>query len=106
MKQVLRKTFFKMERNNKDTFYWLHKQSKENEGMCCSLNEFVQSPILESYRNKCEFTIGYDSTETSKFDYSFFNIFSVIRSCLFHYPLSSNWMVKVIKNGYSDFKKY
>lgn len=65
IKQILRKTFFKMEKINKDTYFWLQKQSKDTGG-CCELNEFVESPIIDNYRNKCEFTIGFDSTETSK----------------------------------------
>lgn len=65
VKQILRKTFFKMEKINKDTYYWLQKQSKDHSGMCCDLSEFVPSPVIDNYRNKCEFTIGFDSTETN-----------------------------------------
>jgi len=53
-----------MERLNKDTYFWLQKQSKEHSGMCCDLSEFVPSPVIDNYRNKCEFTIGFDATET------------------------------------------
>lgn len=43
IKQILRKTFYKMERTHKDTFFYFQKQSKANEGMCCSLIDFVES---------------------------------------------------------------
>jgi len=53
-----------MEKLNKDTYFWLQKQSKDCSGMCCDLDEFVPSPVIDNYRNKCEFTIGFDATET------------------------------------------
>jgi len=43
IKQILRKTFYKMEKTHKDTFFYFQKQSKKNEGMCCSLIDFIES---------------------------------------------------------------
>lgn len=40
-----------------------------HEGMCCRLEDIIESPIIEKYRNKCEFTIGYDLNETSNTSY-------------------------------------
>lgn len=39
---------------------WMDKQRKKNNGFICELLDIVGSPITESYRNKCEFTIGID----------------------------------------------
>ncbi|XP_038074693.1 tRNA (uracil(54)-C(5))-methyltransferase homolog isoform X2 [Patiria miniata] len=36
-----------------DTVFW-----KNHSGMACELEPIKPSPVLESYRNKCEFTIG------------------------------------------------
>ncbi|XP_038075133.1 zinc finger CCCH domain-containing protein 24-like isoform X2 [Patiria miniata] len=37
---------------------WLKQQRKSHSGMACELEPIKPSPVLESYRNKCEFTIG------------------------------------------------
>ncbi|XP_076453261.1 tRNA (uracil-5-)-methyltransferase homolog A-like isoform X2 [Babylonia areolata] len=34
------------------------KARKENDGMCCPLEEIISSPVMEGYRNKSEFSIG------------------------------------------------
>jgi tRNA (uracil-5-)-methyltransferase len=39
---------------------WLKAGRKENSGKPCFLNEMVPSPVIEGYRNKCEFTFGLD----------------------------------------------
>lgn len=84
-----------MEGTSKLLFYWLQKQRMSFEGCCCELIEFVKSvsiffiylsnhpidinmsemlkllfiinikPIVDSYRNKCEFTIGFNADESS-----------------------------------------
>lgn len=46
IKQILRKTLFKMERVNKDLIYWWQKQRDSNEAMCCQLSEVIHSVIL------------------------------------------------------------
>ncbi|CAF0862793.1 unnamed protein product [Brachionus calyciflorus] len=64
IKQILRKCTFKMDKVNEGIFFWLQKQKTNYEGMCCKLLETVSSPVIDDYRNKCEFTIGYSSDET------------------------------------------
>ncbi|KAM9987596.1 hypothetical protein ACTFIZ_000107 [Dictyostelium cf. discoideum] len=40
---------------------WLVKRDKtKEEKMCCKLEEIVPSPVTENYRNKAQYTIGYD----------------------------------------------
>ncbi|KAK5582044.1 hypothetical protein RB653_003626 [Dictyostelium firmibasis] len=40
---------------------WLVKRnSTKEEKMCCKLEEIVPSPVTENYRNKAQYTIGYD----------------------------------------------
>ncbi|RNA09498.1 tRNA (uracil-5-)-methyltransferase -like protein [Brachionus plicatilis] len=64
IKQLLRKCTFKMDKVNEGIFFWLQKQKDRNEGMCCKLIETVPSPVIDDYRNKCEFTIGYNEDES------------------------------------------
>ncbi|KAI8823125.1 S-adenosyl-L-methionine-dependent methyltransferase, partial [Fimicolochytrium jonesii] len=40
---------------------WLKPAQKKNGGVPCELLEPVHSPQLEGYRNKCEFTFGWNS---------------------------------------------
>ncbi|EAL60821.1 hypothetical protein DDB_G0293244 [Dictyostelium discoideum AX4] len=41
---------------------WLVKRDKtKEEKMCCGLEEIVPSPVTENYRNKAQYTIGYDA---------------------------------------------
>lgn len=37
---------------------WVLDHRKQNGGMCCPLEKLLPSPVLDAYRNKCEFTIG------------------------------------------------
>jgi tRNA (uracil-5-)-methyltransferase len=37
---------------------WLKDQMKANDGLMCPLEDMAPSPVQQSYRNKCEFTIG------------------------------------------------
>ncbi|KAK2145992.1 hypothetical protein LSH36_641g00053 [Paralvinella palmiformis] len=37
---------------------WFRSQFKNCKGLCCDLLPIKPSPVLNSYRNKCEFTIG------------------------------------------------
>jgi hypothetical protein len=46
MKQILRKTLFKIEKVNNDIFYWLQQQKDNNEGMCCPLSDILPSVWL------------------------------------------------------------
>ncbi|XP_022105170.1 tRNA (uracil-5-)-methyltransferase homolog A-like isoform X2 [Acanthaster planci] len=47
-----------LQRNILEMSAWLAQQRKNHSGMACQLEPIKQSPVLESYRNKCEFTIG------------------------------------------------
>ncbi|KAN0032666.1 hypothetical protein ACTFIV_006574 [Dictyostelium citrinum] len=41
---------------------WLVKRdTTKEEKMCCKLEEIVPSPVTENYRNKAQYTIGYDT---------------------------------------------
>lgn len=39
---------------------WLVRAKREHGGLPCPLESCRPSPVLESYRNKCEFTVGRD----------------------------------------------
>ncbi|KAJ7517000.1 hypothetical protein O6H91_21G007900 [Diphasiastrum complanatum] len=38
--------------------YWL-SSTKDRGGLCCDFEGIVASPLVDGYRNKCEFTVGY-----------------------------------------------
>ncbi|XP_046845083.1 tRNA (uracil-5-)-methyltransferase homolog A-like isoform X2 [Xenia sp. Carnegie-2017] len=56
MAEVLKK--LGKELRSVDAAKWVRKNRCEHSGMCCPLEKLCPSPIYESYRNKCEFTIG------------------------------------------------
>ncbi|EDO47401.1 predicted protein [Nematostella vectensis] len=37
---------------------WVEEESKVRNGICCELQKCEESPIVDGYRNKCEFTIA------------------------------------------------
>lgn len=39
---------------------WLQRNRSKNNFMCCPLEGLKGSPSIEGYRNKCEFTVGWD----------------------------------------------
>ncbi|XP_038044161.1 tRNA (uracil-5-)-methyltransferase homolog A-like [Patiria miniata] len=47
-----------LQRNVGEISPCLKQQRKNHSGMACELQPIKPSPVLESYRNKCEFTIG------------------------------------------------
>lgn len=38
--------------------HYIRQQMEANDGLICPLSDVVPSPVLEKYRNKCDFTIG------------------------------------------------
>lgn len=48
---------------------WVEQESAKRNGICCELLDCVESPVLDGYRNKCEFTIaeGPDGAKTVGF---------------------------------------
>ncbi|XP_074636247.1 tRNA (uracil-5-)-methyltransferase homolog A-like isoform X1 [Acropora palmata] len=48
---------------------WVEEESAKRNGICCELLDCVESPVLDGYRNKCEFTIaeGPDRAKTVGF---------------------------------------
>ncbi|XP_073258535.1 tRNA (uracil-5-)-methyltransferase homolog A-like isoform X2 [Porites lutea] len=48
---------------------WVEEESAKRDGLCCELLDCVESPVLDGYRNKCEFTIaeGPDGAKTVGF---------------------------------------
>ncbi|XP_068749541.1 tRNA (uracil-5-)-methyltransferase homolog A-like [Montipora capricornis] len=48
---------------------WVEEESAKRNGICCELLDCVESPVLDGYRNKCEFTIaeGPDGAKTVGF---------------------------------------
>jgi tRNA (uracil-5-)-methyltransferase len=106
IQQILRKCLLKIESVNRATcvFYWLQKQRKLYEGMCCELVEFVDSPIQDNYRNKCEFTIGYDREEKKKLIGSRLGDFKsgsnevVEPYCCKHIPIEMKSLVKLFQS--------
>ncbi|XP_071789916.1 tRNA (uracil-5-)-methyltransferase homolog A-like isoform X1 [Asterias amurensis] len=47
-----------LQKNVGDITPWLAQQRKKHNGMACELEPIKPSPVLENYRNKCEFTVG------------------------------------------------
>ncbi|KAI0240575.1 tRNA (Uracil-5-)-methyltransferase-like A [Lamellibrachia satsuma] len=54
----LKKLGKSMEKENVNLHPWISQQRKENNGLCCRLHDMKPSPVLDGYRNKCEFTVG------------------------------------------------
>jgi tRNA (uracil-5-)-methyltransferase len=50
-----------IEKNNKLDKPWIYSQRCKNGGLCCTLRHIRPSPVIDGYRNKCEFTIGLNS---------------------------------------------
>jgi tRNA (uracil-5-)-methyltransferase len=40
---------------------WLPERQAAHGGAACALSPLLPSPVVEGYRNKCEFTIGFDA---------------------------------------------
>ncbi|XP_066594850.1 tRNA (uracil-5-)-methyltransferase homolog A-like [Prorops nasuta] len=60
MKLILRKIGLQIFNENKDLSKWLETQTKEYDGLPCELKPILHSDATQEYRNKCEFTIGYN----------------------------------------------
>src|SRR5690349_3197011 len=39
---------------------WLPSACEENDGLPCRLSDVIASPLVDGYRNKCEFTFGWN----------------------------------------------
>ncbi|XP_038075772.1 tRNA (uracil-5-)-methyltransferase homolog A-like [Patiria miniata] len=57
-REFLRNLSKMLQRNIGEMSPWLKQQRKNHSGMECELQPIKPSPVLESYDNKCEFTIG------------------------------------------------
>ncbi|OWF44278.1 tRNA (uracil-5-)-methyltransferase homolog A-like [Mizuhopecten yessoensis] len=60
MVQILKTLANRIQRENPEFRGWLHKQRSKYDGKCCEMLPIKPSPVLEDYRNKCEFTVGKD----------------------------------------------
>ncbi|XP_071848571.1 tRNA (uracil-5-)-methyltransferase homolog A-like isoform X2 [Apostichopus japonicus] len=63
MKETAMKDFLtfltdKYQSNIPEMRKWLNEQRSANDGRCISLESIKRSPIVDGYRNKCEFSIG------------------------------------------------
>ncbi|PIK38885.1 hypothetical protein BSL78_24287 [Apostichopus japonicus] len=63
MKETAMKDFLtfltdKYQSNIPEMRKWLNEQRSANDGRCISLESIKPSPIVDGYRNKCEFSIG------------------------------------------------
>ncbi|PIK39048.1 hypothetical protein BSL78_24116, partial [Apostichopus japonicus] len=63
MKETAMKDFLtfltdKFQSNIPEMRKWLNEQRSANDGRCISLESIKPSPIVDGYRNKCEFSIG------------------------------------------------
>jgi len=45
---------------------WLHENRKLHNFQCCELEAIRASPVVDGYRNKCEFSVGWDPLGTHK----------------------------------------
>lgn len=50
---------------NRDLAEWLKEQRAKNDGLPCPLLDIRSSSVINGYRNKCEFSIGFNP-ETKK----------------------------------------
>ncbi|XP_038075321.1 tRNA (uracil-5-)-methyltransferase homolog A-like isoform X3 [Patiria miniata] len=57
-REFLRNLSKMLQRNIGEMSPWLKQQRNSHSGMACELEPIKPSPVLESYRNKYEFTIG------------------------------------------------
>ena len=49
-------------KSNPDLAEFLRKSTAKH-GVVAPIQEFLRSPVIQGYRNKCEFSIGYMNTE-------------------------------------------
>lgn len=105
VKQILSRIRKKIELINSDLRAWVIQQRKAHEGMCCELVDYIPSPAIDNYRNKCEFSIGYDRNEKN----------SMVGFRLGDYKSGSNEVVEPyacknisdeVKNLAKDFQTY
>lgn len=45
---------------------WLQNHRRTYDFMCCAFESIHPSPVVDGYRNKCEFTVGWDPTGQQK----------------------------------------
>ncbi|KAL4223292.1 tRNA methyltransferase 2 [Mactra antiquata] len=60
MRGFLRRYHRQLEKNCPDLRKWLSDKRKEFGAIPCELQSIKPSPVIDGYRNKCEFTIGPD----------------------------------------------
>lgn len=58
IREFIKRLGRQIEKNNDTAKTWLSEQRLLNEGLCCKLHPIKPSPVLNGYRNKCEFTVG------------------------------------------------
>ena len=58
MLAVLKKLTKEVKEANYKDLYFLKKKIEAHQGYICDFAEMIPSPVLEKYRNKCEFTAG------------------------------------------------
>ncbi|CAM1327604.1 TRMT2A (predicted) [Pycnogonum litorale] len=66
IKKFLSKLGYEIEKVNPGLRSRINSQRKSYNGSCCKFNGVKSSPVINGYRNKCEFTIGYGSDEGSE----------------------------------------
>lgn len=60
MKDILMKLGNELWKSNKDLRNFIESKRKSNNGLICEYGPIKTAEKIESYRNKCEFTIGLD----------------------------------------------
>ncbi|KAL3858200.1 hypothetical protein ACJMK2_012802 [Sinanodonta woodiana] len=114
IKGVLKKFGRLIEKECPDLKGWLNEQRDKFDWMCCELLDIKPSPVVSSYRNKCEFTIGQDingKDNTVGFRYGQYSSGSVRVGEPDQIPIISNKMETVVKrfqeyirsSGYSSY---
>ncbi|PSN32844.1 tRNA (uracil-5-)-methyltransferase A [Blattella germanica] len=58
VREILLKLGSGIERSNPDLKPWLNQQREKYNGLPCELWKVRPSPVVDGYRNKCEFTVG------------------------------------------------
>lgn len=66
VKSILRGLGKSLMRENDEAKDWVKKQCELFDGMPCEMLPIRPSPVIDGYRNKCEFTIGFNEASGEK----------------------------------------
>ncbi|XP_068212340.1 tRNA (uracil-5-)-methyltransferase homolog A-like isoform X3 [Palaemon carinicauda] len=97
---ALRKLGQEMANTNPELKQWVKFHKLRRKGQVCEIDEIVQSPKVDAYRNKCEFTVGInpeDNLPTVGFRVSSYKAGSLAVGPVGHLVHIPNTMKKVVE---------